>query len=81
MPPSCRRGPLNLAPWLYVIPLELAPFRELLGALGVPPAFTAHQYCQVGNRGGQICVLEKGLGFIGFLFLFLCEALDGKERL
>lgn len=47
-PRSNCRGPLNLSPWLYVIPLELAPFKELLAALGVPPSFTAQQFCQVG---------------------------------
>jgi hypothetical protein len=41
------RGPLNLSPWLYVIPLELAPFKDLLAALAVPPSFTPSQYCQV----------------------------------
>lgn len=44
---ATRRGPINLAPWLFVIPLELAPFKDLLSALGVPPSFTARQYCQV----------------------------------
>ncbi len=40
--PSCSRsGPLNLAPWLYVLPGDLSPFQELLRRLGVPEAFGA----------------------------------------
>jgi hypothetical protein len=41
------RGPLNLAPLLFVIPLELAPFRELLLALGARDAFPPGQYAEV----------------------------------
>ena len=41
------RGPLNLAPWLVVIPGELNPFQDLLEALGVPLAFSGAQYAAV----------------------------------
>ncbi len=37
-------GPLNLAPWLYVIPIDLAPFKQLLVHVGVCPEFTVSQY-------------------------------------
>ena len=38
------RGPLNLAPWLYIIPGELAPFSALFTQLGARESFTAEQY-------------------------------------
>ena len=41
------RGPLDLAPWLYVTPAELAPFRDLLLRLGAREAFGAAQYASV----------------------------------
>ncbi len=44
--PFCR-GPLDLAPWLYVTPAELAPFRDLLLRLGAREAFSAAQYAAV----------------------------------
>ena len=45
------RGPLNLSSaGVYVIPLELAPFRELLLALGIPASFSADQYIGVLNE-------------------------------
>jgi hypothetical protein len=37
-------GPLNLAPWLYVIPIDLAPFKQFLVHVGVCPEFTVSQY-------------------------------------
>ena len=43
---ACR-GPLDLAPWLYVTPAELAPFRDLLLRLGAREAFGAAQYAAV----------------------------------
>lgn len=46
-PHAFCRGPLNLSPWLYVVPLELQPFRSFLAALGVPPSFSAEQYVHV----------------------------------
>ena len=39
-----RRGPLNLAPFLYVTPRDLAPFGDLLLRLGVHETFTAQQF-------------------------------------
>lgn len=42
-----RRGPLNLSPWVYCIPAEIAPFAELLTALGVRKSFSAEQYCGI----------------------------------
>ena len=53
-----RRGPLDLAPWLYVIPAELAPFRDLLLRLRAREAFSAAQYAAVlaamaKHAGGQ----------------------------
>ena len=48
------RGPLNLAPWLVVIPGELNPFQALLEALGVPAAFDGAQYAAVlANMAAQ----------------------------
>ena len=52
------RGPLDLAPWLYVTPAELAPFRDLLLRLGAREAFSAAQYAGVlaamaKRAGGQ----------------------------
>ena len=52
------RGPLDLAPWLYVTPAELAPFRDLLLRLGAREAFSAVQYAAVlaamaKRAGGQ----------------------------
>lgn len=42
------RGPLNLSTaGVYVIPLELAPFKDLLLALGIPPSFSFNQYTGV----------------------------------
>jgi sacsin len=38
------QGGLDLSPHLYVLPLELSPFRELLAALGAQEAFSAAQY-------------------------------------
>lgn len=37
-------GALNLAPYLYVIPRDLAPFRELFVELGVKPSFSPAQF-------------------------------------
>ncbi len=42
------KGPLNLSSaGIYVIPLELAPFKDLLLALGVSASFSAEQYIGV----------------------------------
>lgn len=38
---------MDLAPHLYVLPLELTPFMELLAALGAQEAFSAAQYTTV----------------------------------
>lgn len=47
---------MNLAPWLYVIPIDLAPFQGLLTRLGVAPSFTPQQYAnllaEAAARGG-----------------------------
>ena len=43
----CCRGPLNLSPWLYCIPGDLQPFRQVLAELGVAESFTADQYVGV----------------------------------
>ncbi|KAK9856110.1 hypothetical protein WJX84_004825 [Apatococcus fuscideae] len=40
-------GPLNLAPWLYVVPGELTSFKPLLAELGVQDRFSAAQYGNV----------------------------------
>jgi hypothetical protein len=45
---------MDLAPHLYVLPLELTPFMEVLAALGAQEAFSAAQYTtvlQVGRCG------------------------------
>lgn len=42
---SCTvRGPINLAPRLYVVPAELAPFNDLFITFGTPLEFDATQY-------------------------------------
>ena len=41
------RGPVNLSPWLYCIPSDLAPFHDLLAQLGVLDSFSADQYCDI----------------------------------
>jgi len=42
------RGPLNLSSaGVYVIPLELAPFKDVLLALGIPASFSSSQYIGV----------------------------------
>eukprot|EP00878_Enallax_costatus_P018109 GHUV01019053.1.p1 GENE.GHUV01019053.1~~GHUV01019053.1.p1 ORF type:complete len:1075 (+),score=289.48 GHUV01019053.1:149-3226(+) len=38
------KGGLDLSPHLYVLPLELSPFRDLLAVLGAQEAFSARQY-------------------------------------
>ncbi len=50
---ALRRGPLDLAPWLYVTPAELAPFRDLLLRLGAREAFSAAQYAAVLSAMAQ----------------------------
>lgn len=42
-----RRGPVNLSPWLYCIPSDLAPFHDLLAQLGVRKSFSAEQYVSI----------------------------------
>lgn len=42
------KGPLNLSSaGIYVIPLELAPFKDVLLALGIPSSFSATQYISI----------------------------------
>lgn len=41
------RGSLDLSPWLYVIPLDLAPFKSLFLQLGAQQSFSAQQYISV----------------------------------
>lgn len=43
---SCS-GVLNLAPYLFVIPRDLAPFRQLFVELGVRAAFSPAQFVSV----------------------------------
>ncbi|KAK9798935.1 hypothetical protein WJX73_003884 [Symbiochloris irregularis] len=38
------KGPLNLAPWLVIIPSELTPFNKLFSMLGASASFSARQY-------------------------------------
>lgn len=40
---SCS-GPVNLAPRFYVVPHELAPFRQLFADFGAPLEFNSSQY-------------------------------------
>ena len=40
-------GPLDLSPWLFVIPEGITPFREMLLKLGVPSSFQAFQFAGV----------------------------------
>ena len=42
--PILCRGPVNLAPWVYCIPADLAPFHDFLAQLGVRDSFSARQY-------------------------------------
>ena len=66
------RGPLNLAPWLIVIPGELNPFQGLLDSLGVPGSFSAQQYTAVlaamANQHGSNplpgSVLEQAISIV-----------------
>ncbi len=53
----CCRGPLNLSPWLYCIPGDLQPFRQLLAELGVAESFTADQY--VGVLADMVAAFGK----------------------
>lgn len=48
------RGPLNLAPWLYVIPGDLASFKELFLQLGVHDGFAAPQYLGMLNDLAEV---------------------------
>jgi hypothetical protein len=41
------QGSMDLAPYLYVLPLELTPFLDVLAALGGQEAFSAAQYTTV----------------------------------
>ena len=41
------RGPVNLSPWLYCIPSDLAPFHDLLAQLGVRESFGTEQYVSI----------------------------------
>ncbi|GLI60510.1 hypothetical protein VaNZ11_002673 [Volvox africanus] len=41
------KGSLDLSPWLYVMPAELAPFKDLLLSYGAADGFSAVQYCSV----------------------------------
>lgn len=43
----CMQGGMDLSPHLYVLPLELTPFMEVLAALGAQEAFSAAQYTTV----------------------------------
>ncbi|GAX84471.1 hypothetical protein CEUSTIGMA_g11891.t1 [Chlamydomonas eustigma] len=43
------KGSLDLSPWLFVIPSDLAPFKGLLEELGATPSFSAQQYVSVLN--------------------------------
>lgn len=52
--PSDCRGPLNLAPWLYVIPGDLASFKELFLQLGVHDGFAAPQYLGMLNDLAEV---------------------------
>lgn len=52
------QGSLDLSPYLYVLPLELAPFRDLLATLGAQEAFSGPQYAAMlsdlaQKSGGQ----------------------------
>ena len=51
------RGPANLAPWVYCIPADLAPFQELLAQLGVRESFSAEQY--VGIMADMAVALHR----------------------
>lgn len=46
---------MDLAPHLYVLPLELTPFMEVLAALGAQEAFSAAQYTTVLQVGRTEC--------------------------
>jgi hypothetical protein len=63
-PAACCRGPL-LDPWLYVVPLELAPFASLLRRLGVAEGFSAAQYARVlqgmAQQNGKTPLDDKSL--------------------
>lgn len=48
---SDTQGGMDLSPHLYVLPLELTPFMEVLAALGAQEAFSAAQYTTVLQVG------------------------------
>lgn len=48
---SDMQGGMDLSPHLYVLPLELTPFMEVLAALGAQEAFSAAQYITVLQVG------------------------------
>ena len=43
--PVPSSGPLNLAPRLYVVPAELAPFKDLFLRFGAHGEFSVAQFC------------------------------------
>ena len=62
------QGGMDLAPHLYVLPLELTPFQEVVAALGAQEAFSAAQYTtvlQVRLLFGYRTVLLKASSNIG----------------
>lgn len=56
------RGSLDLSPWLYVMPAELAPFKDLLMSYGAADGFSAVQYCSVLHDMAVATGAAPGLG-------------------
>jgi hypothetical protein len=46
---------MDLSPHLYVLPLDLTPFMEVLAALGAQEAFSAAQYTTVLQVREAVC--------------------------
>ena len=84
---STCRGPLNLAPWLIVIPGELNPFQALLDCLGVPGSFSGEQYSAVlaamaQHYGGDplpASVLEQAISIVQVLLQRSAEAIQSPS--
>ena len=79
-----HRGPLSLDPWLYVTPLELAPFAPLLGRLGVRESFDTSQYSSVlaalAIDAGEQPLSETALGQAISIVQVGFDVCKGKPR-
>lgn len=68
---SILQGGMDLSPHLYVLPLDLTPFTEVLAALGAQEAFSASQYTTVLQVRRGLC----GVSFWCAMHRMLCSSL------